>query len=86
MPSPSTQYWHTCMSALLYPLEYIHTLFLHTQITSFAAGASAAPGPNIFTDVAFECGPEVLTADVRRVFVSSASGAVFEINYNTCVG
>ncbi|KAG1677552.1 hypothetical protein FOA52_014450 [Chlamydomonas sp. UWO 241] len=53
------------------------------RVTSYAGGISAAPGPNIFTDVAFECGGGMLASDVRRVFVSSASGAVFEINCNT---
>ena len=62
------------------------------QVTSYSAGASAASGPNIFTDVAFETG--VLGGSGGgaggtpgggpcRVFVSAASGAVFEINYHT---
>eukprot|EP00955_Chlamydomonas_euryale_P104739 365590-Chlamydomonas_euryale.AAC.10 len=62
------------------------SLALHVpQVTSYAAGVSAAPGPNIYTDVAFECTPGVQTAATRRVYVASASGSLLEIDYSTCV-
>lgn len=56
----------------------------HTQITTFAGAITAALGPNIFTDIAFEnpTGHAPPGTDVRRrLFVASASGAVFEIDY-----
>ena len=70
-------------------MERTHVIFspLTPQVTSFAAGATAALGPNIFTDIAFEPNinvpPTLGQRDLRRVFVSSASGAMFEIDYDT---
>ncbi|GAX72875.1 hypothetical protein CEUSTIGMA_g330.t1 [Chlamydomonas eustigma] len=54
------------------------------KVTSYADGISASHlGPNIFTDIAFETGLSVHSGGPCRVYVSSASGAVFEINYRT---
>lgn len=56
------------------------------QITAYAGGISAALGPNIFTDLAFEStAGRYAPEDSRRLFASSAAGAVFEIDYNTWV-
>ncbi len=50
----------------------------------YAGGLTAALGPNVFTDIAFESTVGVYSpSDARHVFVSSASGAVFEIDYAT---
>ena len=51
-------------------------------MTSYSAGASAAAGPNIFTDIAFESGLGASGGGPSRVYVASASGALFEINYH----
>ena len=57
-----------------------------TQITACVGGISAALGPNIFTDIAFECtSGQFLPETQRRLYAASAAGAVFEIDYNTCV-
>lgn len=53
------------------------------RVTSFANGSSAALGPNIFTDIAFEGGVGVYRDELCRVYVSSAAGTVFEVNYKT---
>ncbi|GLC33983.1 hypothetical protein PLESTB_000825300 [Pleodorina starrii] len=53
------------------------------RVTSHAGGVSAALGPNIFTDIAFEAGVGVYGADAFKVYVSSASGAVFQVDYTT---
>lgn len=71
-----------------HPLIYAHTrnitdghAFLPTQVTTYAGGITAALGPNVFTDIAFESSVGVYAPETRHVFVSSASGAVFEIDY-----
>ncbi len=47
-------------------------------------GISAALGPNIFTDIAFECTSGAYAPhEHRRLYAASASGAVFEIDYNS---
>lgn len=46
------------------------------------AAPCTAIGPNIFTDIAFETGPSAEQLGSRHVFVSTAAGAVFEINYD----
>ena len=53
------------------------------RVTSFANGSSAALGPNIFTDIAFESGVGVYRDELCRVYVSSAAGTVFEVNFKT---
>ncbi|KAL6762256.1 WD40-repeat-containing domain protein, partial [Haematococcus lacustris] len=53
------------------------------QVTTYKGVISAALGPNIFTDIAFESSAGVYSLDNRHVFVSSASGSVFEIDYNS---
>lgn len=59
------------------------------RVTSFAGGLSAALGPNIFTDIAFEAGVGVYGAEAWKMYVSSASGALFQVDYHrrllTCV-
>jgi hypothetical protein len=62
-----------------YPPPATHCL----QVTSFHGGLAAALGPNIFTDIAFESTAGVYAPEGRRVYVSSASGSVFEIDYAT---
>ncbi|KAJ9518454.1 hypothetical protein QJQ45_018495, partial [Haematococcus lacustris] len=52
-------------------------------VTTYKGVISAALGPNIFTDIAFESSAGVYSLDNRHVFVSSASGSVFEIDYNS---
>lgn len=53
------------------------------QVSAYMGGLSAALGPNVFTDIAFESSVGVYAPETRHVFVSSASGAVFEIDYGT---
>ncbi|GLI66011.1 hypothetical protein VaNZ11_009714 [Volvox africanus] len=53
------------------------------RVTSHVGGVSAALGPNIFTDIAFEAGVGVYGVDAFKVYVSSASGAVFQVDYTT---
>ncbi|KAG2491091.1 hypothetical protein HYH03_010535 [Edaphochlamys debaryana] len=53
------------------------------RVTSYAGGVSAALGPNIFTDIAFEAGVGVYGVDAFKFYVSSASGAVFQVDYTT---
>ncbi|KAG2423007.1 hypothetical protein HXX76_015605 [Chlamydomonas incerta] len=53
------------------------------RVTSFAGGVSAAVGPNIFTDIGFEAGVGVYGVDAFKVYVSSASGALFVVDYTT---
>ncbi|KXZ51899.1 hypothetical protein GPECTOR_11g332 [Gonium pectorale] len=53
------------------------------RVTSYTGGVSAALGPNIFTDIAFEAGVGVYGVDAFKVYVSTASGAVFQVDYTT---
>ncbi len=52
-------------------------------MVSYHGGLAAALGPNIFTDLAFESTSGVYAPEGRRVFVASASGAIFEVDYAT---
>lgn len=45
------------------------------------AAMTTALGPNLFTDIAYETGAAVRQLSSKHVFVSSAAGAVFQINY-----
>jgi hypothetical protein len=53
------------------------------QVHAQAGGLLA---PTVFTDIAFEMGQGVLQLDSKCAFVSTASGAVFVVNCNRCVG
>lgn len=46
------------------------------------AAASMALGPNIFTDIAFEVGNSAQQLRGRTVYVSSAGGSVFQVDYD----
>lgn len=52
------------------------------QVTSYAGGVLAVLGPNVFTDIAYESGAGIYHSDNRHVYVASASGAVFAVNYD----
>ena len=56
---------------------------MNPQVTAYMGGITAALGPNIFTDIAFESTVGIYQPKDRRVFVSSASGAVFDIDYDS---
>ncbi|PNH08695.1 WD repeat domain-containing protein [Tetrabaena socialis] len=56
---------------------------MEKRVTSFGGGVSAALGPNIFTDIAFEAGVGVYSVDAFKVYVASASGALFQVDYTT---
>ncbi|GFR42731.1 hypothetical protein Agub_g3650 [Astrephomene gubernaculifera] len=53
------------------------------RTANHVGSVSAAAGPNIFTDIAFEAGVGVYGVDAFKVYVSSASGAVFVVDYTT---
>lgn len=46
-----------------------------------AAAAAALVGPTVFTDIAYETAGGAMPLEQRLVFVASASGSVFQINY-----
>lgn len=46
------------------------------------AAASVINGPKIFTDIAFDAGNSAMQLKSRHVFVASAAGAVFQVDYN----
>ncbi len=48
------------------------------------AAASIALGPNIFTDIAYEGGMAAGQLAGQHVWVASAAGAVFQVNYARC--
>jgi hypothetical protein len=48
-----------------------------------SAAASAVTGPKIFTDIVFEAGQAALQLSSRIMFVATASGALFQIDYTT---
>ena len=51
-------------------------------MTSIPGGAAVVVGHDIYTDLAFERGATSHDLVHRHVYVSSASGAVYQINYN----
>lgn len=51
------------------------------RVTAQPGSVAALLGPNIFTDIAFEGGASAFHLTTRHVFVASAAGAVFQINY-----
>jgi hypothetical protein len=54
------------------------------QARGVKGSIAAALGPNIFTDIAFEVGQSLYQLPGQRhVYVASASGAVFDIDYST---
>jgi hypothetical protein len=46
------------------------------------AAPGAAAGPNIFTAIAYECGPAAAQVARRYAFVASAAGTVFQVDYD----
>ncbi|KAI8472679.1 MAG: hypothetical protein J3K34DRAFT_519551 [Monoraphidium minutum] len=48
------------------------------------AAPGAASGPNIFTAIAFEAGTAAAQVARRHVFVASAAGTVFQVDYDRC--
>lgn len=66
-----------------YPGSALCLMVSAPQVSGYMGGLSAALGPNVFTDIGFESSVGVYAPEERHVFVSSASGAVFEIDYGT---
>ncbi len=52
------------------------------QVTATSGGLAAALGPNVFTDIAFDSRTGLYgAAEGQLLYVSSASGALFQIDY-----
>jgi hypothetical protein len=62
-------------------LSFVQSSQGPTQLRGTAA-ASTALGPNIFTDIAFEVGTSAQQLQGRHAYVSSAGGAVFQVDYD----
>jgi hypothetical protein len=52
-----------------------------TGLVVGGAAASTINGPKVFTDIAFEAASSGLQLQTQHMYVSTASGAVFQVDY-----
>ena len=45
------------------------------------AAASVVTGPKLFTDIAFEASSSGLQLQTQHIYVATAAGAVFQVDY-----
>lgn len=86
-----TQHSTRCaeVCAIVFSVCAAHVLFvLCTQaplnpsgLVVGGAAASVISGPKVFTDIAFEAASSGMQLRTQHMYVSSASGAVFQVNY-----
>lgn len=48
------------------------------------AASSCVSGPKVFTDIAFEAASSGLQLATQHMYVATAAGAVFQVDYGRC--
>lgn len=91
MPLPHTQLWQTCPRVTSTP-KYSAAFWccslqapLDAQgLVVGGAASSCVSGPKVFTDIAFEAASSGLQLATQHMYVATAAGAVFQVDYGRC--
>lgn len=78
----SPMHTHKSAQPLLHCMIDVQVTDGTRKLAATASGMAVSVGHDIFTDLAFETGASVALLDTRRVFVSSVSGSIYQIDYN----